>query len=262
MLPRPEESLPVILQPQTTRPLPRLLPWKRTHLWLKHSLRHHSRCLAPQILPHHPWSLAPRPKPLLPRSMCHRHFLRRRMFIVRVISMVLVLQVNYFEIFLNNNLCAKNYFCILFPLDLTDSTWSNSVWRLLIYGAGFFFIVFGAHLQNGYANFPWFTILNYFGDIRKVCIFVQKLIFFTENSGKFLPPMYEQSKFVAVNLLEGFVYSEKALQSSLKGRKTGNKVWTQLKVIIIAYCWVADVLKKDLVGRDISLCILRVILMS
>lgn len=74
--------------------------------------------------------------------------------------------------------------------------------------------------------------------------------------------MYEQSKFVAVNLLEGFVYSEKALQSSLKGRKTGNKVLTQLKVIIIAYCWVADVLKKDLVGRDILLCILRVILMS
>lgn len=68
--------------------------------------------------------------------------------------MVLVLQVNYFEIFLNNNLCAKNYFCILFPLDLTDSTWSNSVWQLLIYGARFFFIVFGAHLQNGYANFP------------------------------------------------------------------------------------------------------------
>lgn len=92
--------------------------------------------------------------------------------------------------------------------------------------------------------------------------FRSKTNFFTENSGKFLPPRYEQSKFVAVNLLEGFVYSEKALQSSMKGRKTGNKVLTQPKVIIIAYCWVADVLKKDLVGRDISLCILRVILMS
>ena len=92
--------------------------------------------------------------------------------------------------------------------------------------------------------------------------FRSKTNFFTENSEKFLPPMYEQSKFVTVNLLEGIVYLEKALQSSLKGRKTGNKVLTQLKVIIIAYCWVADVLKKDLVGRDILLCILRVILMS
>ena len=46
--------------------------------------------------------------------------------------------------------------------------------------------------------------------------FRSKTNFFTENSGKFLPPMYEQSKFVAVNLLEGFVYSEKALQSSFR----------------------------------------------
>lgn len=57
--------------------------------------------------------------------------------------------------------------------------------------------------------------------------FRSKTNFFTKNSGKFLPPMYEQSKFVTVNLLEGIVYLEKALQSSLKGRKTGNKVLTK-----------------------------------
>lgn len=57
--------------------------------------------------------------------------------------------------------------------------------------------------------------------------FRSKTNFFTENSEKFLPPMYEQSKFVTVNLLEGIVYLEKALQSSLKGRKTGNKVLTK-----------------------------------